>query len=202
MRIDINLAKEPFHNHALYWVVLAVAYVVATVALLTVLAKAGEVGADTAVKREEIAKQEAQIKELNARIDAFREEESRAVFAPQDRVALDDARKLINRKAFSWSKLLSELEPHVPPNTKVSEIGIESVEGEGANRVVTLSLTCHGTDIEQMSIMLANFDRSGGRFLADPIMNGPGKDTSDFEFQIAVRYRPGGIVAQGAPANG
>ena len=30
MRIDINLAKEPFTNHALYWVVLTAAYVVAT----------------------------------------------------------------------------------------------------------------------------------------------------------------------------
>jgi hypothetical protein len=201
MRIDINLAKEPFTNHSLYWVVLAAAYVVATVALLAVLAKAGDVGAETEVKRAEIARQEAQVKELEGLINNFVETESRTVFLPQDRVALDDARKLINRKAFSWSKLLSELEPYVPANSKVTDIALVSMAGEGADRVVSLSISCRAKDVEQLSVMLANFDRSGGRFLADPVQNGPANDSDEFEFTVSVRYKPGGGV-QEASVNG
>lgn len=195
MHIELNLAKEPFRNRSVFWLAMAAGYLVALTALLVVLTYAGAVGADTEELRAEAATQQETIAELERRVEEIKQERSTAVFTPEDRQALDDARLLINKKTFSWTRLFNDLEPFVPRDAKLTNIAINSIEGDGASRVVTMTIAGRGKSFSQMGAFIANLDGSGGRFSAEPVSNGPDQQSQEFMFTINVRYRPGVSVA-------
>ena len=199
MRIALTLARHPFRNRSLFWIAISSLAAVGTVALLLVLARAATVGTATAAEREKIGKQEATIKDLEGRLDELARARGSAVFTDDDRRALDQARMLIAERSFSWSRLFHDLEQVVPEKVRLTSISVGSIEGEGVDRVVTILISGHGQDIDQMSALLANFDRTGGRFTADPVENGPNAETSDFAFTVLVQYRP--EIAPDQPAD-
>ncbi|HQR39297.1 MAG TPA: hypothetical protein PLF26_12970 [Blastocatellia bacterium] len=198
MRIDLNLAKHPFRNRSLFWIVVASVFAVGGAALLVTLARAATVGADTAAEREKIAKQESTIKDLQGRLDELARAKGAAIFTIDDRHALDQARTLIVERSFSWSRLFHDLEAVVPERVRLTSVSVGAIEGEGKDRVVTILISGHGQDIDQMSALLANFDKTGGRFSADPVENGPDADTTDFVFTVLVQYRPDIAVGDAA----
>lgn len=195
MRIDVNLSSEPFRNRSLFWLSMALAYAVVLAAGLAVLARSGAVDADADRLKGDVAKQEKQIGELEAQIQQMRDVQSSAVVSPADRVALDEARALIDRKSVSWSQLLVELEHFVPARSKLNSVGIGAIQGTGANRAVTLQLALSGMEQSQVTEILAKFDASGGRFSAEPQTITP-SDTG-VEYSLGVTYRPG----VGSPAS-
>ena len=190
MRIDLNLARNPFRNRSLFWLGMMAAFLVAVTALAVVMARAAHRSADKAGLRDDITKQEATLKSLESQMEAIQTVQGEAVFSNADRQALDDARELLNQRAFSWSRLLGELEPNVPARAKISSIAIAGVAGEGPSRVVTLAITGRGKDFGQLGEFLENLDRTGGRFSADPVSNGPDVQGQDYQFELRVRYRP------------
>ena len=190
MRIDLNLSKEPFRNRSAFWLIVTGSYVLVLISLVFVLARAGAVGADTAALMDETAKQTAVIAELEATIAEMKAAEGRALFTDADRRALDDARVLLERKSVAWSRLLGDLEPYVPERAKLTGIQIIGFEGSGTSLVVRLQISGTGKDIDQMTTFLSRLDGSGGRFVSDPVENGPVTDSNDFEFIIDVLYRP------------
>lgn len=190
MRIDLNLSREPFRNRTAFWLIVSSAYALVLITLVVVLARAGAVGADTAALNDEAAKQAAVITDLEARIAEMKAAQSRALFTDADRRALDEARRLLERKSVGWSRLLGDLEPYVPVRSKLTNIEIVGFEGSGSSLVVQLQLSGTGRDIDQMTTFLARLDGSGGKFAAEPVENGPVSDSSDFKFKIDVKYRP------------
>jgi len=198
MRIDLNLAKDPFRNRSVFWLGMTAAFLVAFTALGVVMTRAAHGSADTANLRDDIAKQETAIKTLEGQMSEIQTVQGQAVFSDDDRQALDDARELLNQRTFSWSRLLGELEPAVPEKARITSIEITEVSGEGANRVVTLLISGHGKDFGELGAFLSNLDRTGGRFSADPVANGPDEQTGEYTFQLQARYRP----ALGAAAAG
>ena len=202
MRIDLNLARDPFRNRSLFWLAMGAAYLVAFTVLIAVVARAARVGGESEALRDQRAKQEKSIKDLEAQLGAIAEAQGQAVFSDTDRQALDDARELLNARSFSWSRLLNDLEPYVPAQAKLTSINITNLSGEGPDRVATLTIAGRGKDFGQMGLFIANLDRSGGRFRAEPVENGPDEMTQEFTFTIAVRYQPTAGVAAPAPAAG
>lgn len=204
MRIDLNLARDPFRNRSVFWLGLTAAYLVAFTAFMIVVARAAHVGTDAEQQREERTKQEATIKELESRLADITAVEGQAIFPETDRQALDDARELLTQRSFSWSRLLGDLEPNVPAGSKLTSIEFKEITGEGANRVATLTITGKGKDFGQLEAFIANLDGTGGRFTAEPVENGPDDQTSEFIFTAQVQYRPaiGAASASAAPAEG
>ena len=196
MRIDLNLAREPFRNRSVFWLAVTAGYLVAFTALALVLAYAGEVGADTEELRIKADEQRVEIEALERRIEEIKTERTAAVFTPADRQALDDARILINEKSFSWTKLFNDLQPHVPGGTRLTSIAVEKISGEGAAKVVEMTIQGQGKSFGQMGEFIASLDSAGGRFAAEPVTNGPDQRTPDFVFTITVRYRPGVVAAE------
>lgn len=190
MRTDLNLSSDPFRNRTAFWLVVSGGYLLVLITLVIVLARAGAVGADTAALTDEAAKQAATINGLETQITELKEAQSSALFTDGDRRALDDARKILERKSVGWSRLLGDLEPYVPERARLTGIQIVGFEGTGPSIVVRLQITGTGRDIDQMTTFLARLDGSGGKFDSDPIENGPKPDSSDFAFTIDVRYRP------------
>lgn len=200
MRIDLNLAKEPFRNRTLFWLVVGIAYVVAFAVLMFAVARAANVGAGASALREKIDKQEKTISDLEAQIAEIKRERGQAVFLPTDRIALDDARQLLTRRSFSWSRLLGDLEPNVPSAAKITSIEISKLSGTAPNVEVALAITGVGQNYAQMSEFLGRLDRTGGRFSAEPVSIGQTSDGLGYEFTITAVYRPNVGFAEAPPA--
>ena len=200
MRIELNLARDPFRNRSVFWLGMAAAFLVAITALAVVVTRAAHRSADKAGLRDEIAEQEKTLKSLQSQMDEITTVQGQAVFSNGDRRALDDARELLNQRIFSWSRLLGELEPSVPTKARITSIAITDVAGEGADRVVTLSIEGRAKEFGQLGEFLANLDRTGGRFDADPLSNGPDEQTGEYTFTLTARYRP--ALGASVPAGG
>jgi Tfp pilus assembly protein PilN len=202
MRIDLNLAGSPFRNRSLFWLGMAAASLVAFTAFALVVVRAATVGADAQTLKAERAEQQRTIEELESRVHDIEDAEAHAIFSSGDRRALDDARILLNQRSFSWTRLFTDLEPTVPRDVRLTQIALSDMAGEGAGRVVKLSITGHGKSFGQMAEFIANLDQTGGRFSADPVENGLAKDETEFEFTVDVTYRPaiGSVPAPAAPA--
>lgn len=199
MHIDLNLAKNPFRNRSLFWLGMTAVLLVALTAFLLVVTRAASVNSDTGALREQLDKQESTIKDLETQVGDIQNAKASTVFSDVDRRALDDARKLLVQRSFSWSRLFGDLEPNVPTNVKLTAIEVEDFSGDGSNRTATLLITGRGKDFGQLSAFIANLDATGGRFGADPVQNGPLNDSPEFEFILRVQYRPF-IGVEPAPA--
>jgi Tfp pilus assembly protein PilN len=199
MRIDLNLATEPFRNRSMFWLATTAGYLVAIVALIVVAARAADVGASTVELRDELARQEKTITELESQVEQIKQDKGKTVFLPQDREALDDARRLIVRRSFSWSRLLGDLEGYVPARARLDSITIGQMTGEGSGLVVDMVIQGHGQSYAQMGEFIARLDASAGRFVAEPIQTERDEETSEFKFSVSVQYRPA-IAPAPAPA--
>jgi Tfp pilus assembly protein PilN len=199
MRIDLNLATEPYRNRSMFWLATTAGYLIAIVALIVVAARAADVGASTVELRDELVRQEKTITELESQIEQIKQDKGKTVFLPEDREALDDARRLIVRRSFSWSRLLGDLEGYVPAKARLDSITIDRMTGEGQGLVVDMVIQGHGQSYAQMGEFIARLDASAGRFNAEPIQTQREDDTSEFAFSVSVKYRPG-IAPAPAPS--
>src|SRR6185436_4157447 len=103
MRPIVNLASKPFRNRRLFWL--------AILAIFGLSSYFGMYAIEQKVKLESqlITQQET----LAITPDKYRE--------------LLVARELIERRAFSWSQLLNDIERHIPPNVRVFRIVVNKV---------------------------------------------------------------------------
>lgn len=199
--MDLNLSSEPFRNRSLFWIGIGFAYVLAVTALLIVIGRAGAVDADSGLLAEEAEKQHKTIADLEKQLSDIKDEKSRAVMGDDDRLALDEARLLINQKSVSWSRLFDQLEPYVPERTRLTSITMTGLEGTGDRRVVSIEVMAEAKDYGQMAEFIQKLDGSGGRFDADPVEIAPVDESTDFTFTVTIRYRPGVRAAEVSEGN-
>jgi type IV pilus assembly protein PilN len=121
MRLDINLASQPYEDARQFWTVWGTA--VGVVGLLTlvllVLDVTGWVRASS--DRHQIARQEVLIAER----EQIRANAQTFLNQPQNRSTRDKAQflnQLIERKAFSWTRVLENLEKVMPPRVHLVAI--------------------------------------------------------------------------------
>jgi type IV pilus assembly protein PilN len=121
MRIDINLATQPYEDSRRFWAYWGSGLgVLALITLvLAYLAIAGFIQA---------TRERAQIAGLQREIAAYDQEKSNAqamLSQPQNRVVRDQSRflnDLFQRKAFSWTKVFEDLEQVMPAHLHVVSI--------------------------------------------------------------------------------
>jgi type IV pilus assembly protein PilN len=121
MRIDINLATQPYEDSRNFWTYWGTGLVF--LALITVLLGYLAVAGFLQASRER-----ARIAALQAQIAAYDQEKSSAeamLNLPQNRVVRDQSRflnDLFQRKAFSWTKVFEDLERVMPAHLHVVSI--------------------------------------------------------------------------------
>lgn len=121
MRIDINLASQPYQDARRFWMQWGVwlGLLGLTTALLLFLAITGFMRA---------GKDRQQIARLKAEINAYDTEKSRAeavMNQPQNRAMREQSRflnDLFQRKAFSWTRVFEDLERVMPAHLHVVSI--------------------------------------------------------------------------------
>jgi type IV pilus assembly protein PilN len=191
MRIDINLASQPYQDSRQFWSYWGTGLVVLSLvtALLIFLAATGFVRA---------GHDRAQIAELKEKIAAYDREKSQAeavLNQPQNRILREQSRflnGLFQKKAFSWTKVFEDLERVMPAHVHVLSIS----PGLTADNNLELRLQVGGESHEQALDLVRKME-SSNRFrqtriedekVSDQQSSGNGGDRVQFE--INALYMP------------
>src|SRR5579859_7641374 len=121
MRLDINLASQPYEDARQFWMRWGTA--VGALGLLTLVLLALDVTGWMNARRDRAAI--AQKRALIAERDQLRANAERTLNLPQNRSTRDQSQflnELIERKAFSWTRVLEDLEKVMPPRVHLQSI--------------------------------------------------------------------------------
>jgi len=124
MRLDINLASQPYEDARQFWMRWGTA--VGAVGLLTLILLALDITGWVAARRDHITM--AQLRSMIAERDKVRADAERVLNLPENRTTRDESQflnQLIVRKAFSWTRVLENLEKVMPPRVHVVSISPE-----------------------------------------------------------------------------
>lgn len=200
MRLDINLASQPYEDARQFWMRWGSA--VAAIGLLTLVLLALDVTGWMNARRDRTAI--AQKRALIAERDQIRSQAETFLNRPENRTTRDESQflnQLIERKSFSWTRVLENLEKVMPPRVHLVAISPQLDE----DNQLALKMTVAG-DSRDRAIELARRMEESRRFAQTTIvreahMEGKGGDTEQFE--IAAIYIPEQLVADAdaAPAN-
>lgn len=185
MNNSLNLASRPFSNRIVPWALTVVILFVSMIGLLIVVQL-------TTTTRREADKVQAQITQLKQREQTLLEAAKtvQQSFTPEQQQALPAAHELVDRKSFSWSRLLADLESVLPANVKVSRIAVRDVTRAGGQTVAQLDLAVFATDPSTISQMITDWQQEGV-FLAELRVQNlqKGRGEKGTEYELAVTYR-------------
>jgi hypothetical protein len=181
---SINLASRPFSNRLLPWALTVIILFVSLIGLLVVVQL-------TTSTRKQADLVQAQINQQKQREHALLDaaKEVQQSFTPDQQQALPAAHELVDRKSFSWSRLLADLESSLPANVKVSRIAVRDVTRQEGQTIAQLDLAVFANNPSTISDMISAWHQEGV-FLAE-IHNQnlqKGRGEAGTEYELAVIY--------------
>src|SRR5215467_14411885 len=193
MRIDINLASQPYEDARQFWMRWGTA--VGALGLLTLIFLAFVVSGWITARHDHVAM--SQLRTQIADRDRLRAEAEKILNLPQNRTTRDDSlflNQLIERKAFSWTRVLENLESVMPPRVHVVAISPHLDE----DNQLSLKMTVAG-DSRERAIELARRMEASRRFAQTSVIHEAHIDSQigDTEqFEIAAIYVPEQLAAE------
>src|ERR1700727_1560926 len=190
MRLDINLASQPYEDARQFWMRWGTA--LAAVAILTLALLTITVSGWFAARRDH-----ARIAELEASIaqrDLKRQQAEQFLNRPENRSTRDQSQflnELIERKSFSWTRVLEDLEKVMPARVHLVAIQPELDE----DNQLRLKLSVAG-DSRDCGLELARRMEDSRRFAQTHIVTEnfrPAISGDPFQFSIIATYVPEAI---------
>lgn len=197
MRLDINLASQPYEDSRQFWMRWGTA--VGAVALLTLILLTLDITGWVNARRDRAAI--AEKRAMIADRDRLRAEAERILNRPENRTTRDESQflnQLIERKAFSWTRVLENLEKVMPPHVHLESISPQLDE----DNQLGLKMTVAG-DSRDRALELARRMEDSRRFAQTRVEAGHAEQsqTGDTErFDIVAVYIPEAIVPTAATA--
>ena len=194
MRLDINLASQPYEDARQFWMRWGTA--VGALGLLTLILLALDISGWVAARRDRMTM--SQQRALIAERDRIRTEAERVLNLPENRTTRDESQflnQLIERKAFSWTRVLENLEKVMPPRVHVVSINPQLDEDND----LLLKMTVAG-DSRDRAIELAHRMEESRRFanVNIPQISSIQSQTGDTEqVELVATYIP--EAAEAAP---
>lgn len=187
MSTKLNLAGKPFSNRALPWTVTILVLCVSLVAFVLIIRATAQANAQSKAVQSDI-------NNLNQQAQAFQKqaEEVRTALTAEQLKTLRAAHELVDRKRFSWSRLLADLESALPGSVRVTRISVRDVATRGDQTLAELDLTVVSKAPSTITEMIADMDRAGilqAELRSQNLQKGRGE--SGTEYELSVRYRPG-----------
>ena len=185
MNNSLNLASRPFSNRIVPWALTVIILFVSLIGLLIVVQL-------TTSARTEANNLQSQITQLKQREQALLEasKQVQQSFTPEQQQALPAAHELVDRKSFSWSRLLADLEASLPSNVKVSRIAVRDVTRAGGQTVAQLDLAVFAANPSTISDMMTAWQQDGVFFAELRNQNlQKGRGEAGTEYELAVVYR-------------
>jgi Tfp pilus assembly protein PilN len=186
---SLNLASKPFSNRILPWALTAIILFVSLIGLIFV------------VKLTTNARNEAGV--LDAEINHLKQREHAALEAAKklqqelsvdQKQALPAAHLLVDRKAFSWSRLLADLEASVPAQVKVTRIAVREVNRQADQTVAQLDLAVFAQNPAVVNAMISSMHDEGvfnAEIRTQNLQKGRGETGTEYELFVIYRARSG-----------
>jgi len=186
---SLNLASKPFSNRILPWALTAIILFVSLIGLIFV------------VKLTTNAKNEAGV--LDAEIIQLKQREHAALEAAKQlqqelsadqKQALPAAHSLVDRKAFSWSRLLADLEGSLPAKVKVTRIAVREVSRQADQTVAQLDMSVFSQDPAVVNAMISSMQAEGifqAEILNQSLQKGRGEPGTEYDLYVVYRARSG-----------
>ena len=122
---------------------------------------------------------------------------------PEQRLVLDAAHEIVDRKNFSWSRLLADLEAALPATIRVARISVRDTRQVNGQTRAELELTVVGRTPADITRMIGEMARAS-IFSADLLTQTPrtAKGDPGTEATLRIYYTPrsGASDAEQAPA--
>jgi Tfp pilus assembly protein PilN len=182
---SLNLASRPFSNRIVPWALTVIILFVSFIGLLIVVQL-------TTSSRREAALIQGQITQLKQREQVLMEaaNQVRQSFTPEQQQAIPAAHALIDRKSFSWSRLLTDLETSLPASVKVSRIAVREVSRQADQTVAQLDLAVFAKNPSAIDEMIRAMHQEGVFFAEIRNQNlQKGRGETGTEYELAVTYR-------------
>ena len=171
MRLDINLASQPYEDARQFWLRWGAA--VCALGLLTLVLLTMDVTGWINARRDHTAI--ASVRAMIADRDQIRANAERRLSLPENRTIRDESQllnELIERKAFSWTLVLENLEKVMPPRVHVVAIHPElnednqlalkmTVAGDSRDRAIELARRMEGSQrFEHTEVVTERYSQS------------------------------------------
>ena len=185
MTEHLNLASQPFRNRTLPWVLAALISVVSVAAMLFALGEYRRT-------RERALSVEQDVRGLRNERDALRSQAEAVnnLLTDEQRRTLEAAHIILDRKNFSWSRLLADLEATLPPAVRVSRITVRDIDAANGRTRAELELAVVGRSPADVNRLIADLARAG-IFAADLLTMTPEtRGGGGIEATMRVRYTP------------
>ena len=186
MNNSLNLASKPFSNRILPWMLSAFILFVSLVGLVIVVRL-------TTTTRAEANRVEAEYNQLKQQeqtlLNAAKQVQNS--FSTDQQQALPAAHQLVDRKGFSWSRLLVDLEASLPDKVKVSRISVRDVSKQGDQTIAQLDLAVFAKEASTISDMISSMHQDGifeAELRNQNLQKGRGEVGTEYE--LFVIYRP------------
>jgi len=192
MRLDINLASQPYQDVRRFWLLWGIAVVAAV--LVT-----GGLVVYTVKGMLQARQQQAEIDSIQRKLDALTDQETAArafLNRPENRDTRDRSQylnDLFHRKAFSWTKVFEDLEQVMPAHLHV--VSIQPALSAGNQLEIKLSVAGESRD---RALELVRKMEDSKRFQQTAINSenargGPGQ-AGEVEFDISALYVPESVA--------
>jgi len=185
---SLNLASKPFSNRILPWALTIVILFVSFVGLVVVVRL-------TTNARKQANITQAEINTLKQReqslLDAAKQMKNS--FSSDQQQALPAAHELVDRKSFSWSGLLADLETSLPNNVKVSRIAVRDVSRQTDQTIAQLDLAVFAKDSSTISDMISAMHKEGifeAELRNQNLQKGRGESGTEYELFVIYHARP------------
>src|SRR5262245_33732803 len=186
---SLNLASRPFSNRILPWTLTVIILFVSLIGLLVVVQL-------TTTTRREAATVEGQITQLKQSEHNLLEvtRQVQQSFTPEQQQGLPAAHELVDRKSFSWSRLLADLETSLPATVKVQRIAVRDVTREGGQTIAQLDLAVFAKNPSTISEMISAMHQEGifeAEIRNQNLQKGRGEAGTEYELAVTYRARAG-----------
>ena len=190
MRTYVNLSRRPFTNHRLLWIALAGVYFLAFWLFLWMTAEKGRVLAKQTELTQRIESQKQAAKDAVDEQERRKREQQKIVLTEQQATQLASARRLIQRKAFLWNRMIGDIEEYVPKNTRIMSIKVAEIFNTADEVMARVEVKALGTTSDEMTAMMSNLEKSGGLFIVGETGQEATTDTGETPFTLSLIYKP------------
>jgi Tfp pilus assembly protein PilN len=189
MATKLNLASKPFSNRSLPWAVTTVVIFFSLISLVFIVRATGRANAKSYAVQNDINSLAQQERNLREQIQAVKNS-----LTSEQLQTLAAAHTLVDRKRFSWSRLLADLELALPGSVRVKRIAVSGVATRGDETLAELELTVIAKTPATVTDMIAEMDRAGifhAELRSQNLQRGRGESGAEYELYVVYRPRAG-----------
>ena len=140
----------------------------------------------------QIANNRAAADKANEDAEKRKREQQKVVISEQQAMQLASARQLIQRKMFSWNRMVSDIEEYVPKNTRILSIKVQEISKNSDEVTARIQVKALGTTTDELTTMMTNLEKSSGLFVVGDTGQDPTTENGETPFTLDLTYKPRG----------